>query len=235
MNVSIGGLMNRLKQILVLVIMLFFVLSISCARDHLPKSKLVPAAPSDLLGDAISDSEIQLSWHDNSDNETGFEIYRGGPVFNKIATLAVDDVFYTDSLLQDSTTYSYFVKAVNLDGASNSSNTVEVTTFAIGSPPDIPRNPIPYIGDEITVLDTLLQWQSEDPDGDTIRYDLNFDCVNPPRRIISNTLDSEYRVSDLIPDTTYYWYVIAKDNHKHVVQGPVWNFLTRPPLKKGHR
>jgi Fibronectin type III domain len=50
------------------------------------------AAPSNLIATAVSSTEIDLSWSDNSDNETEFKIERsadGGLTFNQIATVGL--------------------------------------------------------------------------------------------------------------------------------------------------
>ena len=39
-------------------------------------SAVVPLAPTNLVGNATSTTEINLSWTDNSTNETGFKIER---------------------------------------------------------------------------------------------------------------------------------------------------------------
>src|SRR5207244_7402070 len=50
---------------------------------------LIPKSPTHLSANAVSSSEIDLSWTDNSDNELGFKIERstdGGTTFTEIAT-----------------------------------------------------------------------------------------------------------------------------------------------------
>ncbi len=81
----------------------------------------VPAAPSNLVATAASAKKINLSWNDNSNNETAFELYRStsnaGP-FNIFATVAAGTTSYKDSSLEASTTYYYRVKAINNNGGS---------------------------------------------------------------------------------------------------------------------
>ncbi|RBL88014.1 fibronectin type III domain-containing protein [Chitinophaga flava] len=93
----------------------------SAFSDPAPPSNNTPAAPTQIKAAAASYNKINLTWTDNSTNETGFEIYRstslGGP-FNIIATTAAAQTAYTDSLLQPQTTYYYKVKAINKYGDS---------------------------------------------------------------------------------------------------------------------
>ncbi|CAL1518078.1 fibronectin type III domain-containing protein [Chitinophaga sp. MM2321] len=81
----------------------------------------VPVAPSNTKATAVSYNKINLTWNDNSNNETGFEIYRAaaqaGP-YNIVATTAANATTYADSLLTAQTTYYYQVKAINKYGNS---------------------------------------------------------------------------------------------------------------------
>lgn len=90
----------------------------------------IPAAPSNLVATGVSRNQIDLTWADNSNNETGFVVYRqiGGSWIQIDATLNGDNT-YSDSGLGESTTYSYFVQAFNSAGNSTSSNHASATTF----------------------------------------------------------------------------------------------------------
>jgi Fibronectin type III domain. len=89
-------------------------------------------APSNLIATAVSSSEIDLSWTDNSDNETEFKIERStdaGVTFTEIATVGADVTTYPDTGLTPLTTYSYRVRASNSAGDSAYSNTATAVTF----------------------------------------------------------------------------------------------------------
>jgi len=97
---------------------------------------IAPLPPTNLSGIADT-SSIELSWLDNSDNETGFVIERkdgdslGVNPFVIIDTVAVNDIFYIDSGLIPDTTYTYRVSAFNEFGSSNYSNIVQITTLSL--------------------------------------------------------------------------------------------------------
>jgi subtilisin family serine protease len=91
---------------------------------------LAPSAPTNLSGQAISKSQINLSWTDTAGNEDGFTVERSadGVNFTVVATLGVNSVKYSDLGLSTFTFYSYRVRAFNTTGTSASSNTVKVRT-----------------------------------------------------------------------------------------------------------
>jgi fibronectin type 3 domain-containing protein len=85
----------------------------------------VPAAPSNLTATRGTKRKINLSWTDNSNNETGFKIERStdGVNFSQIATTAANVTTYASTGLNSGTTYWYRVRATNAAGDSAYSNT----------------------------------------------------------------------------------------------------------------
>lgn len=83
---------------------------------------------------AVSSSEINLGWTDNSDNESGFEIDRAtNASFSSdlVTTVAgSNSTSYHSTNLLASTVYYFRVRAVNSEGGSGYSNTASATTQA---------------------------------------------------------------------------------------------------------
>ena len=92
----------------------------------------IPAAPSNLLANALSKTQISLSWTDNSANETGFRIERCAGAnctnFIEITTVGANIKNYTNTGLKRNTTYRYRVRAFNSADSSAYSNTATATT-----------------------------------------------------------------------------------------------------------
>ena len=103
-----------------------------------------PAAPSGLTAQAVSSSQINLAWTDNSSDETGFKIERctgaGCSSFAQIATVGANVTSYANTGLAAATSYSYRVRAYNAGGDSTYSNTATAITEASTSPPAAPSS-----------------------------------------------------------------------------------------------
>jgi len=93
----------------------------------------------------VSDSRIDVSWQDNSANETGFEVHRsaGGSdgAFTLVATTPADVTSRGDLGLNPSTQYCYKVRAfITVDSRasySDFSNTACATTLPPPPPPGL--------------------------------------------------------------------------------------------------
>ncbi len=96
-----------------------------------PPPPTPPAPPSGLAATAVSSTQIDLSWIDNSNNEDGFIILRsltsGGP-YSTINTLPANTTSFSNTGLTPSTTYYYVVRSSNSAGQSANSNEASATT-----------------------------------------------------------------------------------------------------------
>ena len=187
----------------------------------------VPARPENLSAAPLSPTSALLQWDDMSNNEEQFEVFRAekGP-FAHIGSTIADESTFLDSLLDDSSSYRYYVTASNAAGSSAPSETVSVTTPASGFPPGAPRNPSPA-DDSIGVpIDVTLVWQCSEPDNDPLTFDIYLG-YGP----YLNLADSNLTVPSYVPDSlgfgiTYNWKVVAWDDDRHHTDGPVWHFTT---------
>ena len=100
-----------------------------------------PNPPSALTATPFSSTQINLSWTDNSPDETGFRIDRapgGGGPFVQVGLVGSGVVTYQNTGLTASTSYTYKVYAYNTGGFSLASNAVTVSTPAAPAPPAAP-------------------------------------------------------------------------------------------------
>jgi outer membrane lipoprotein-sorting protein len=99
------------------------------ASDTTPECPVNPPAAPSNLNAKVKGRKITLTWTDNSDNEDGFNIYRGysPSTLTLHATVAANVTSYDDANLESKTTYYYKVCAYNVNG-EGCSGTVSGTT-----------------------------------------------------------------------------------------------------------
>ena len=116
-----------------------------------------PAAPSNLTASAASSSQINLSWTDNSTNETSFKVERAtasaGP-WTQIGTTA--GAPFASTGLAASTTYYFRVRASNSYGDSAYTNTAFATTLAAGG--SLPAAPSGLTATVVSSTQINLAW-----------------------------------------------------------------------------
>jgi len=115
-----------------------------------------------------------------------------------------------------------------INGAN--ANNVDITLWAPNLPPYEPHDPLPPDGATDVSINTDLSWTGGDQDvGDTVTYDVYFGTTNPPSLVMNNQSTTTYSPGTLTNETTYYWKIVAWDNHGATTQGPVWSFTTQQP------
>ncbi len=111
-----------MKKIIVFIFGILLVISCSTSTDENGNSNttVVPLPPTGLTGNVVSPTQINLTWTDNSTNETGFKIERrtGSTNYDVVGTVNQDVLNFSDSGLTPSTTYTYRVYAYNAVGNS---------------------------------------------------------------------------------------------------------------------
>lgn len=102
------------------------------------------------------------------------------------------------------------------------------TGVVAGAPANPPTNPSPanYAVSQ-PVTGVVLSWTATDPDpGDVLTFDVRFAESDPPSAIVCNDRTSpSCAVSNLKPNTTYYWRVVIWDG-PNMTLGPIWQFTT---------
>jgi hypothetical protein len=131
---------------------------------------------------------------------------------------------YNPGVLSYGTTYYWKIIAWDNHGASSTS---PVWDFKTNSLPNVPSNPNPSHNATDVSVNTVLSWAGGDPDpDDTVTYDVYFGIVNPPPKVIGNQSGISYDPGTLNLGTTYYWKIVAWDNHGAHSSGPLWKFTT---------
>ncbi|RKY96940.1 MAG: hypothetical protein DRQ06_00130 [Candidatus Hydrothermota bacterium] len=125
---------------------------------------------------------------------------------------------------------TYCVKAKTEDKAGGVSSwsdclLVEMTNRA----PGIPYAPYPENGSNWVETNDILRWSCDDPDSDSLKYDIYFG--NGTLELVKenhngNSYDP-FGNRDMEISTTYIWQVKAKDSFGGESLSPVWCFTTR--------
>jgi uncharacterized protein (TIGR02145 family) len=116
--------LKHMKYITPKVLILFFLFSCTSEpngnSNKSSKATEIPLAPSNLMGVLGSSSQINLTWIDNSPNESGFRIERRleGGKYILVETVNENVLNYSNIELTENTNYSYRVIAYNEVGNS---------------------------------------------------------------------------------------------------------------------
>ena len=148
-----------------------------------------------------------------------------------VATYTSDFVYYTPD--PDYIGFDAFTYVITDGNGETDDAPVLVTVTEQNDPPYVPSNPSPLHGSTAIPFSTNLSWEVSDPDGDIVTCDVYLGTTNPPPMVASNVTGNVYEPGILDPLTTYYWKIVAWDNHSASSTGPVWQFTTaqnHPPF-----
>ncbi|HVQ01556.1 MAG TPA: Ig-like domain-containing protein [Candidatus Thermoplasmatota archaeon] len=106
----------------------------------------------------------------------------------------------------------------------------DATGVRVGSntPPQMPSSPNPSNGSTSVSLTKQISWTGGDVNPfDTVTYDVYFGTSSSPPKVSENQTDLTYNPGTMDFNTTYYWKIVAWDNHGGSTAGPTWHFTTR--------
>jgi hypothetical protein len=184
--------------------------------------RVAPGAPSGLTATAVSCTEIDLAWEDNSTTESGYAVERSpdGVVWSQVATAS--GTSYMDTGLDGETTYYYQVRAHRQIDAtySNYSNTANATTP--GGQPGSPNLLLPPDGASACDATPTFDWS---PVSGATSYHLQVDNSSDfgSPEIDLTTTDSEHAPGTPLPPGTYYWRVRAANGCGNGAWSSVWS------------
>ncbi|MFT4022871.1 MAG: PA14 domain-containing protein [Flavihumibacter sp.] len=185
----------------------------SAFTSYLPPVGGVPGLPANLAAVAASYNTINLSWTDNSADETGFEIYRSTSAnsgYQIAGTVGANVVSFADSSLTASTTYYFKIKALGSNGASDFSAVASATT---ANPPAVPNSPTALTVNGVSPHVAVLSWTGTAANGITYQLQRSADGIafSDLASIAGSAATSSYGYTDssLNGHTTYYYRVRA--------------------------
>jgi hypothetical protein len=112
----------------------------------------------------------------------------------------------------------------------NPSYTPELDYWSVSwianAPPNAPSNPNPSDGETGVAVDEDLSWTCSDPDGDPLTFDIYFGTNSNPPLVQTGWSQTTYEPGTMNYGTTYYWKIIAFDDHGASTSSPIWDFTT---------
>lgn len=215
---------------------LFLILGIvACSDDStnpIVAPETPPIAPTELIISDIAPTRVSLGWRDRSTDEIGFEIERrvaGTAEFVRVDTSAANAASFVDRTVAEGTTYDYRVIAYRDALVSQASNVATATAIQNGAP-STPSDEFPPDGASDIAPDSsfALTWESEDPDGDALTYDVYFGTSFASLTAIA-TGQTQTEVplpTALEANKSYFWRVVVKDSKGVSRFARNWSFST---------
>lgn len=170
-----------------------------------------PNAPSGLSASAVSSSQINLSWTDNSSNETGFELKRATDSAFTQGVVWIGNIqgtSYSNTGLSAATTYHYRVRAEGAAQDSAYSAAVSATTSTSGTLPTAPSG-LNATAVSSTRID--LSWTDNSSNETGFEVKRATDSGFTQGVVwVGNVQGSTFASTGLNPSTTYYYAVRAE-------------------------
>ncbi|WAC13139.1 fibronectin type III domain-containing protein [Dyadobacter pollutisoli] len=167
---------------------------------------LPPTAPSTLAARTISSSQIDLSWKDNSANETSFEIERSvnGTTFEKIGETGANGISFQSTGLSPATRYWFRVRAKNSVNPSAYTNVADATTKDIA--PNRPRSLTAMV---VSYQQISLAWADVSGNETGFEIEISTDGTNFSKLGTTAANVDKFESKGLKQLTTYYYRVRA--------------------------
>src|SRR5437762_28499 len=164
-----------------------------------------PTVPTGVVGTAVSETQIGLSWNPSTDNVgvTGYLVY-DADTGSTIATTTTTS--FTHSGLVPGTTHNYRVSA--FDAVPNHSPWTDPPVSVTMLPPDTtaPSTPTEILVSAVSSSQINLSWAASTDNVKVTRYIVRRDGVK-----IATPVSTSYADTGLSPATTYSYTVAARD------------------------
>ncbi len=164
-----------------------------------------PATPSNFVATNFSETQINLSWQDNANNETAYELYRSTNAsigYVLIASLSSNSQSYQDKNLSANITYYYKLRCINDSGGSGVL-TISGSTGVDDEPPSIPQN---LVASSTGSNGINLSWQASTDNKAVTGYDIYRNGSK-----VGSSNNTSYSATGLTAGQIYVFQVLAKD------------------------
>ncbi|MBN1950885.1 MAG: hypothetical protein JW801_06750 [Bacteroidales bacterium] len=178
-----------------------------------------PDSPTYLSGYFDNVNRVILGWQDNSENETGFMVYRGTSrnSLSLLDSVVRDGTEYSDYRIGSNTTYYYAVLAQNSYGSSATTDTLLVEVGEI-----VVDEPVLTLED-VTATEVTLSW--------TQIHDASYTLYRSSREDTSGIVlhdTSVYTDTGLISNTLYTYQLQVEDSDGDTLLSNILSVKTLP-------
>ena len=180
-----------------------------------------PTSPAPVVVDGVTAGSVTLSWSPSTD-DSGIVAYRIDRDGAFVATTSLTT--FTDTGRSADTTYTYLVTAFDPSGNETAAAPVDATTDPDTTPPTEPGG---LTAVPMSATSILVDWDPSTDDSGSVKYRVKQDGA-----VISQVSTTSLLVTDLSPETTYAYMVVAVDpsNNVSTHAGPVE--ATTPPASQ---
>jgi formylglycine-generating enzyme len=218
-HLIIQGL-HKLKDALVVSIVILFLLASGCKKDD---------AVTNVTTGTINGTVVDAS---SSAPLSGASVATSPPMSASLTDVSGKYVFanvnpgaYTVTASRVGYTSGSVNVTVTAGGTSTGS--ISLAPAAVNRPPNQPGAPSPVDNATNQTPSLTLSWICSDPDSDTLTYDVFFGTSNPPTsQVATGQSGATLSRTGLSNSTTYYWKVNATDSKGATTPGTVWSFTT---------
>ncbi len=192
-----------------------------------PNTPSNPDPPNNAVDQPV---DVTLSWScsDPDGGSLKYSVYFGTASDPPLVSSNQSSDSYTpEEPLTPGTKYYWKIRAKDSEGAATTGPIWNFTTLAdtVAQAPTVPSDPDPADGAQNVSSSPLLSWESNDPNGDPVVFDLYFGTAQDPPLYVENLSENHFQQSGLAPETQYYWKITASDGVLSS-EGPVWSFRT---------
>jgi endoglucanase len=176
-----------------------------------PGPQTPPSAPGQPTATNVTSNSLTLSWAASTPGSSplaGYDVYRVGSPDTVVASTNATTTTANVTGLTPSTTYNFYVRARDTGGlVSTPSTTGTAMTLPPPTPPGPPGQPT---SSAVTATSVTLSWTAATRGTNPIAgYDVY--RVGTPDTVVASTTGLTATVTDLVPSTTYTFYVRARD------------------------
>ena len=174
------------------------------ASDALTSDTTAPSVPQNLVANATSSSQVDLTWSASTDNVavSSYQIFRNGaPVANS------PTASYSDRTVAAGVQYTYTVAALDAAGNSSAASSPVVVQTPAGSDTIAPSTPTNLTSSNISSASLTVGWTASSDNVGVTGYRIFRNGTQ-----VGTTSATNYTDTGLTPSTTYSYAVSAFDN-----------------------